>query len=470
MPSFSNLGVVVVAPFWSQSDNMNVDSNYTYLRSVLPEMERQCPNTLFLMLFPDPTHGADSWRYTPDGLQSDHIKFIKWPYDTAMLSSITSWPVLRFKQIDTDYGVTLYWLNQIEMGANAVHGYHKVFNHSSQPALVGQQHYILHRSLPYVYETQFSRLWLQMGGALSCDKVVYHTNYALGMAKESYAEWLAPPALQIIKDKAIVLLEGVIFQDDPVAPEAAPDAPPIFIYNHRFESYKNPKDTFDLFESLRLTYPKISVWATQVAGQHTRKWRYDKIVYAPKRYDYLANIAVPAINTLNTLHETMCLSIVDSLTLGHVCVLPNAVTFPELVPKGYPYLFNSLQEQRDMVRSILDTWPNEYNHWRSILASHARSQFDAPSYVTKYLQIMFDAENMHRGTEKKETTLATIRKVFKGMKLNKPYVLKEVTLELRKQGGLAHQSMPFRRAVREAMEFGGIEISWNNGVVLTRVE
>ena len=137
MTNLGNLGVVVVAPFWSQSDNMNVDSNYTFLRSVLPEMEKQSPNTLFLLLFPDPTHGADSWRYTPDGFQTERIKFIRWPYDTAMLSSIVNFPVLRFKQIDTDYGVTLYWLNQIEMGAQMVHGYHKVFNASSQPALVG---------------------------------------------------------------------------------------------------------------------------------------------------------------------------------------------------------------------------------------------------------------------------------------------------------------------------------------------
>ena len=79
------------------------------------------------------------------------------------------------------------------------------------------------------------------------------------------------------------------------------------------------------------------------------------------------------------------------------------------------------------------------------------------------------AEAMHRGTDKKETTLQTIRKVFKGMKLNKPYPIKEVTLELRKQGGLAHQSMPFRRSLREAMEYGGIEVTWNNGVMLTRI-
>lgn len=469
MADLGSLGVVCVAPFWSQSDNMNVDSNYTYLRSVLPEMERQSPNTLFLMLFPDPTYGADSWRYTPDGLESARIKFIRWPYDTAMLSSIVNFPVMRFKDIDVGYGVTLWWLNQIEMGAQVVHGYHKVFNLSSQPTLIGQQHYILHRSLPYVYETQFSRLWLQMGGALACDRVVYHTNYALKMAEESYSEWLAPPAMKIFRQKSTVLLEGVIFPDDPIAPEATVSDPPIIIYNHRFESYKNPTETFEILDQLRLNFP-IQVWVTQAAGQHTRKWHFDRIVYAPRRYDYLHNIAVPAINTINTLHETMCLSIVDSLTLGHLCVLPNSVTFPELVPKGYPYLFSSLSEQRSMLHSILRTWPQEYNKWRIPLSTHARASFDAKSYVTRYLQIMHDAESVHRQTEKKDTTIKTLNSVFKSMKLNQPYPLKEVTLEVRKKGNLAHQSMPLRRVVREAMQYGGISVSWNNGISLVRVE
>lgn len=430
-------------------------------------MVRQSQNTIFLMLFPDPNFGSDSWRYTNDNLQSDRIRFIKWPYDTAMQSSVLGFPVMRYKEVDLDYGPTMWWLSQIEMGAPVVYGYHKVYASIAQPALVGHNHYVIHRSLPYVYATQFGRLWLQMGGCLACERVIFQTQHSYHMAEESYGEYLNPDQMRQLKAKSVLLPTGVVTPDYPLAPEATTE-PPRIVYNHRFEAYKDPKTTFEVIDALRLNHPALEVWVTQAAGQHTRQYHYDRVVYGARRAEYLQNICVPAVNTINSLHETMCYAAVDSLALGHLGVFPNAITFPELVPKGYPYLFNSAAEQSRMLHDIFTTWPQEYNKWRLPLAEHARATFGVAPYVTRYLQVMAEVENSHRIVDRKEGTAAGMNAVFGAMTKGKVYPLKDLTLKIRSETGLAHQSWPMRRTVREAMIRGDIDLCWRDGITLTR--
>ena len=155
------LGVVAVVPFWSQSDNLNVDSNYAYLRMVLPKLAEATEDTIFLVFFPDPKYGSDKWVYTPDGLQSDRIRLIPWPYDTQMSSSVVGFDNVRFKEIEFSYGPCIYWLHQVESGTAIVGGYTNSYGNVTRPTLIAQHHYIIHKSLPYVLESQFPRQWMR---------------------------------------------------------------------------------------------------------------------------------------------------------------------------------------------------------------------------------------------------------------------------------------------------------------------
>lgn len=463
-----SLGLVAIAPFFSQSDNLNCDSNYSFLRSVVPEMASICQNTLFLVLFPDPDYGNDRWRYTPDGFQSEHIRFVKWPYDTATLSSVANFPIMRFREIDMDMGVSIWWLNLLEMAPMAVHGYQKVYVNVSQPALVGHAHYVIHRSLPYNWETQFTRLWLQAGGTLACNCTVFNTSYALRMAEESYGEYLNESALSIMRNNARILPIGSVHEDDPIAPPADSSTPPVILYNHRFEAYKQPLLTFEILSELRPDFPDLQIWATQSIGMQTQHFPIDHVPFAPDRYSYIRNIAVPAINTINSLHETQCIAIVDSMTVGHLVVVPNALTFPEIVPPSYPYLFNNPQEQRAMLRDILESWPDAYNRWRTVLAEHARTHFGVKEYARSYLAILEEAELQKREVERKANTKKVLDDTWRSMRKNVPYPIMSIGREARRRGGFSIQAMGNRRVLREAMCEGGIEISWQNGVVLTR--
>ena len=469
-------GPIAVVPFWSQSDNLNVDSNYAYLRIVLPEMIRQDSSLLFLLFFPDPAHGADQWRFTPDGLEEhERIQLIPYPYGTSMRQSVIAFDSPRFQHIDMTYGPVQYWLHQVESGIFASGGAMQSFNDAARPSLVAQHHYIVHESLPYTrypLKSLFNRLWQQMGGSLASDVVVYNSGHARSMAHDTFSQFLLSRHMQELEDKSITLPFGLVSGDEPAAPEARQQSP-VFIYNHRFEGYKRPDLTFAVLESLSAAGHSFEVWATQAYGQHISGKRYhiDRDIFRASRADYLQICAVPAINTINSEHETFCISILDSMMLGHLIVAPNAVTFPELLPDGYPYLFNSTEEQEAMLASILSTWPAEYNTWRTRLIAHARSHFNLSEYTRNYLYLMQKVEERYRQDKPKEHIMEAYRQLFAAMIPYQPYTPKELRVKLNRLSptGAGTQAFPARRIIRDALRFrDDIEIVWDRGLKLVR--
>jgi glycosyltransferase involved in cell wall biosynthesis len=466
--SIENLGVIAAVPFFSQSDNLNVDSNYAYLRLVLPEMARQSPDTLFLLFFPDPNYGQGSWRYTADGLQSDRVRFIPWPYDTAMRTGVLGFDPVRFAQIDHQYGPTTYWMNQVEMGAAVFGGYRQAGSALSRPVVIAQHHYIIHRSLPYAHQYMFGRLWHQLGGSVAADRVIYNSGHTKRMADEAFGAYLNKGQMNELESKSIVHRFGLVTGDEPEAPEATKNTVPTIIYNHRFEAYKQPDATAAVLKAVREMGHGFQVWVTQAAGQKTKNFPFDRKVYAPTRAEYLSNIAVPAINTINSVHETFCIAMLDSIMLGHLVVAPNAVTFPELVPDGYPYLFDSIEQQRDMLAHLMANFTEEYNTWRPKMIAHAREKFGLAAYVRRYLEIIAAVEKDKRDNQTpKDHVKAGADELFRQMKKGKRYSLGVLARQFQKKTGTSNQAAPPSRVVREA-SMRGIRFLWDDGVYLVK--
>lgn len=464
MQSNNSLGVVAVVPFFSQSDNVNADSCYVYLRNVVPELARQSPGTQFIIFFPDPKYGRDRWTYKPDAFENDQIHFVAWPYDTAQLSSVLGFHPVRFSQIEEIYGPTMYWLQQVEMGPFMYRGYHKHFAQINMPALIAQHHYIIHKSLPYPIDQQFARRWLQTGGSLAADRVIYNSKHAANMASESFSDLLSAVQLEKLAQKSIVLPFGLLSGAEPAAPTKDNLMPPVFVFNHRFEGYKQADLTFEQFARLRESGHKFSVWATQTAGQKTRAG-IDKSVYAPDRADYLRNIAVPAINTMNSVHETFCISILDSLALGHLVVLPNAVTFPELVPPGYPYLFSDINDQYQMLDMILTHWPADYLQWHDRLIAHAREHFNLSAYAAQYLDIMSAVEMGYRDHESKAHTSVALQRLFDTVTPGNSLSPQDLQRALARTSDqtTGKQAFSGRRMVRECLKSGQFKLIYLAG-------
>lgn len=462
-----NLGVVLVAPMFSQGTNLNVDSNYVYLKQILPEMARQSPDTLFLMLFPDPHYGQGKWFYVPDDLSSHpRIQFLSWKYDTNARTGVMGFDPERYAHIDLRYGPTSYYLHAIEMGAALYGGYKQASNNMSRPVIIAQHHYVIHDSLPYAFEFMRSRLWYQMGGALMADRAIYNSDHAHRMWEESMGRYLNANAQQEIRQKSDTIRFGLVTGDEPVAPEADDETRISIIYNHRFEAYKQYRLTGELLLDLKREFD-FDVLVTQVAGARTKDFPVDRTMYAPQRMDYLRNIAVPGINVTNSLHETFCISALDSIMMGQLVVAPNAVTFPELVPPDYPYLFNSVDHQRAILREIMSDFPRIYNTWRPRLIEHARQRFGLEGYVARVLDVFVAEETKRRQQVPREHVAEAADTVFAELKPGKLYSLVDTHRAFKRRAGTADQATPITRWTREA-SMRGFKFVWKDGVQIVR--
>lgn len=419
---------------------------------MLPALSRERPETVWVMLWPQQSIG-NVWRWRDDGLFAGAYPVTRfpWPYPSAMREGVTAFDPERFAELERRWAPTVYWLSMVEMGVNVHGGLRQSFGVMARPTLIAQHHYIIHESLPYPIAGLFGRQWLQIGGSIAADRVVTNSRYTTRMMTEAFSAYLNPAALRAITDKTETLPFGFV-DDDLATHPITPHDKPVVIYNHRFELYKQPKVTADVLRSLRSRFD-FEVWITQYIAQKVGEFPFDRTVGDPDHRVYLDNIAVPAINTLNSVHETFCISVLDSLALGHVVVLPNRVTFPELVPEGYPYLFESTDEQTRMLASILRDWPRAHDEWSSRLREHARSRFNLDDYARRYASILHDNDDLYR-TEPKATTIANRNRMFAALKPG-TYPLDDIAKVYRRTTGLMEQAAPNRRVVRDVIAAGG---------------
>lgn len=146
---------------------------------------------------------------------------------------------------------------------------------------------------------------------------------------------------------------------------------------------------------------------------------------------------------------------------------PNAITFPELVPDGYPYLFDNEQQQRAMLAEILETWPAIYNRWRVKLQDHARKNFNLDSYVDRYLDIFVDAEAKHVNANPKARTQRGLQALLQSMQKGERYTPMDLLRVFNRESGIGRQAVTSRRLVRELLRMSDdIRVSWERGVVL----
>lgn len=448
--------VCAYVPFWSQSDAMNWDSNYVLMRRLLPHLARLLPDWVWIIFWPDPDKGNDEngWRWYDDGLFDDP-RFVKfhWPYDTSANTGTRSFDPMRFAQLEKTYSPTIFLVHQSENAMDFYRGYTGSYNKQAIPSLVVQHNYVIHKSLPYPFESLLARLWGQIGSSIAADRVLFNSHHTEQMARESFGNFLNDATLEKIFAKSSTILYGYC-EDTTLDMPIAPMPPrPTFIYNHRFELYKQPRVTAAVLDVLKQRGHRFDTWVTQTVGQKANIFRVDRVVGHPDFCQYIKNIAIPAINTTNSKHETFGMSVLDSIALGHIIVAPNSVTFPELLPKGYPFLFKSTKDQTAMLEHILSTWPAEWEKWHAVLRQHARQHFHISSLAERYAQVLLDESTKWRVVQPQEQTIENWQRVIATLRPGW-YAASRLFPSVRAAMGLAQQAMPNRRAVRELCMYG----------------
>ncbi len=124
-------------------------------------------------------------------------------------------------------------------------------------------------------------------------------------------------------------------------PRAAADGPPLVLWNQRWEHDKNPEAVFDALIRLRdsgvafrLALAGENVRVDPQDFDRARRELGDAVVHVGylARNDYLDLLSRADVVVSAARHEFFGISIVEAVAAGAVPVLPDALSYPELIP------------------------------------------------------------------------------------------------------------------------------------------
>jgi glycosyltransferase involved in cell wall biosynthesis len=220
--------------------------------------------------------------------------------------------------------------------------------------------------------------FINYSSALAADLVLFNSSYhqtaflhALPLFLKQFPDPNELGTVATIETKSRVLHLGLDLKkfdhpDYQHARQDMPDQPPLILWNHRWEYDKNPETFFQalfkldeqgldfrvaiLGEHFRQQYP-IFETAREILG--------DKIVhygYADTFADYATWLHRSDIIPMTSRQEFFGASLVEALYCGCYPVLPNRLTYPELIPYDrYPDIFyQGFDELVDKIAGAID--------------------------------------------------------------------------------------------------------------------
>ncbi len=175
-----------------------------------------------------------------------------------------------------------------------------------------------------------------------------------------------PPGLpERIAGKARVMPPGTDLR--PLVPGRKRDRkPPLTIlWSHRWEYDKDPEA---FFEVLFFLAAEGVPFRLSVVGETFRKWppvfeeakrrladRFVQFGYLPERADYEAQVRASDVVVSTAVHEFFGLSVVEAIAAGCFPLLPNRLSYPEIVPEEHhgTFLYESGRELRVKLARLL---------------------------------------------------------------------------------------------------------------------
>lgn len=421
-------------------DVINADSNYIIIKQLCNELLKTDKYNFFLMLDKDR-------KYVKDDLNKS-VKIFQVPFPRSKKHQVIHFNTNILRKIFKDFAIDLVWNNVVEQGHHFKYFQDsmieevkfKVFNY---------HHYVIHRSLDKItmYNPCKHIMYDQIVGSSLVDLNYFHTKHCFNMLIEEASDILLPNKVQEIKDKSIVDIGG--YCNEIISTNKYEDF--TFIYNHRLAGYKNWKITFEMFD--RLWSEGIRFKVIVSGGDKSRLSAIEAKPYVEIKSfsvhsEYLKELSRCHANTLNSHHETFCISVAESIMNNQVIIAPNRVTFPELVDKDYPYLFETEEEQYEILKKLITENIREYKYKESdkLLLTEQSKKID------KMFQNM-----VKKGTKtdifasiKKESTKIAIKKYLSTHNEIKLVDFKNFIFRM----GYASQSFPHSKIKKIFNEFG----------------
>lgn len=335
---------VLIYPMLSV-DHLNADSNYIIIKQLCNELLKTKRYNFFLIIDKDR-------NYVKDDLNS-LVKIIKIPLPKSKKHQVIHFNSNLFRELFKKYAFDLVWNNVVEQGHHFRY-FQDTLLDSQRTKVINYHHYVIHRSLENLtnYLPCKHILYDQLVGSLGADLNYFHTQYCYNMLEEEAKDILSDQSLELLKSKSCIELGGYA---NKIPSENKYDKF-TFIYNHRLDGYKNWQITFNQFDKLYdegLDFQVILTAGDKDNINTINQKPYTIVKSFTKHQDYIKELSKCHANTINSTHETYCISIAESIMNGQVVVLPNRCTFPELVGADDKYLFNNTEEQYEMLKEII---------------------------------------------------------------------------------------------------------------------
>jgi len=339
--------IIFVNPMWSVQ-TINSDSNYVFLSEVITKFNEKYPDYSFIMPFPAST----GFRYYDDGFfKLPNILRIPLNIPQGKKQNNIHFDTFFIKKIYDHFGPYLIW-NQVPELAPQL----KYFtsNYHMVPTLINQHHYIIHKSLPYPLENNLHFVYMQLVGDNVADLNLFNSDHCWNMTLDNIREYI-PNMEKTISEKRKILRFG--FFDKNYKYKKRPKFDKFtFLFNHRFQDYKNWRTTFEIFDQLYKEKYDFNVLVTKAGGDRINTINekpYVMIKDLPTKQQYYDEIQQCHCNTFNSQHETFCISILESMYFGLSTIVPNRTTMPELLGKDSWQIFNTENEQKEKLIYLL---------------------------------------------------------------------------------------------------------------------
>lgn len=348
---------ILINPMYSV-DVINSDSNYIIAKNLV---ELTPEHNFFLII-------DKNRKYYKDNLPKN-VKLLYTSLEISKRRQVLNFQTQTMKKILDTYPITHILNSVVEQGHNLKY-FNTQVDRDYHHKVINYHHYNIHPSFDRsVYNTMKNVLYQQLIGSLDVEVNYFHTQHSYNMFLEEANQVLNKDYMKHHL-KVHVSLGGHV-QAKYFKQNVKKYDKYTFIYNHRLAGYKRYKTTLDMFDELYKYNQNFQVIFT--CGDNSNESRISSKPYAMvkslKDYqDYIDELQKCHANVTNSAHETFCISIAESMFDNQVIIAPNAVTFPELLTEDYPYLFNSTDEQLQIMKELLDKDIRTYTHKQKLTA------------------------------------------------------------------------------------------------------
>lgn len=187
-----------------------------------------------------------------------------------------------------------------------------------------------------------------------------------------------------IREKSDVLYPGIALPPYEKVDAEKQTAPPLIIWNHRWGFDKNYEMFFNVLEVLndkgldfRLSLMGENFGLIPEAFKLAQKNLKDKILqfgYVPSRKTYVKWLKRGAVVISTARQENFGISVVEAMMMGCVPLLPDRLSYPEILPEAYHkhFLYKNRQDLIEKLALIISNY-SQYETVRDRLAREMRS-------------------------------------------------------------------------------------------------